>query len=147
MNIIQISFHVLASMNACSIPKVGRQSSMHGCDVRRLISLRDARALFSFVTCTPNTLFFITRACYFRPPGAAATFPVGRQISCTPNIPTCLQTSPCLQGPHTGCTVPPMYTVRNWLYGPHVWCSSRAGLQILITGLMAGSRTQHKSVP
>jgi len=27
--------------------------------------------------------------------------------------PTCLQTNPCLHGPHTGCTVPPMYTVLN----------------------------------
>lgn len=34
--------------------------------------------------------------------------PEGRQISCTPNIPTCLHTNPCLHGPQTGCTVPPI---------------------------------------
>lgn len=59
--------------------------------------------------------------------------------------PTCLQVNPCLQGPQAGCTVPPMYSVRYWLYGPHVWCSSRAGLQIEMAGLMAASRTQQRS--
>ena len=71
------------------------------------------------------------------------TKPFSFWCGCT--YPTCLQVKPCLQGPQAGCTVPPMYIVLYWLYGPHVWCSSRAGLQIEMAGLMAGSRTQQRS--